>query len=81
MHQNVSNLKLDEDGFRHRARISNVNDVNEGDKETNSDEKNFSNSKMISSYTVLSKDVQFLLKVKRYRRKKENEEVDRTNGF
>ena len=39
------------------------------------------NSKRISSFSSLSKDVQFLLKVKKYRKEKENEDSGRHNGF
>ena len=74
-------MNKDEDGFHHRVTNNKVDDITDKHKQTNSGEPFSGNNKKISSYSTLSKDVQFLLKVKRYRKKKENEDMNRTSGF
>ena len=72
---------LDEDGFRARAKNKKMDNDDSGNEEMNGKETSNNDNKKISSYSALSKDVQFLLKVKRYRREKENEDSGRQNGF
>ena len=76
-----SKLNLDEDGFWPRIKNIKNNDVDEIIEQNKVDCTVVHDSKRISSYSSLSKDVQFLLKVKKYRKEKENEDSGRHNGF
>ena len=67
---------LDEDGFKPRVPLTNISknlQNNEGYK--NNPKKNVTNYEKIARNQVFSKDVKFLLKVKRLRKKKGQQDV------